>query len=622
MNKISQLVDHQVFQQIQSTPSDHPIGKGTVIFANSFTGTPVEMDQRVRDVLTSESLFIGNNPIVQLQKALERLERGPWYIDCRGEVLYIHNKPYQVPSVHKYVYAHENGEVLSISFKTSYRTKNAQRGSTMSFDAFNKNINATSTGISVGSEMDLAEQAKQASGPQLQESPSPNYLSPDIDSERGYWSTHYKFPEENPKDVQAKEDKNFQDYYQEDLKTFIDKSETVTNMVQNLFQNKNMSPGSPKEKSFKEDLKGAGDNPVKREGVFRNWFGQDTVTVDLGTYRPVLENRTLKSLIGSHAYIPAYNSKGKPIGSSYVFNNGVVSSLKGGDFAFSVNEYLNKKYKKQFVVVTKPTFTYQKEQHQYANVQVQVVSKRKSVFKLSAVRLLTDYYSRYMNSPQKKYLNYLMNNAMNNNTRKVTEKRLEVEMRVVGRPQLTTAANIYIDNIGSRSGNYHIKRVIHRLSSEGYTCSLTLSPAGYKTASHTDSVEVGLGTSKSTKRSPGGGKEQPVERGKVYLDYSLITQDELEYFNTKTNLNDQTNAAIEVAYNLFLRASNRPGAQKSGVYHKHVQMEGSKVSKVWYTSTPPVHGKDFGDFKTVYSSKFYDLLRKKAENFKRYHKNN
>ena len=87
-DKISQLVDHQVFQQLQTAPTDHPIGQGTIIFANSFTGTPVDMDQRVRDALTSESLFIGNNPIVQLQKALERLEKGPWYIDCRGDVLY------------------------------------------------------------------------------------------------------------------------------------------------------------------------------------------------------------------------------------------------------------------------------------------------------------------------------------------------------------------------------------------------------------------------------------------------------------------------------------------------------------------------------------------------------
>ena len=150
-DKVSQLVDHQVFQQLQTALTDHPIGQGTIIFANSFTGTPVDMDQRVRDALTSETLFIGNNPLVQLHKALERLEKGPWYIDCRGDVLYIHNKPYSTPSVHNYVYAHENGEVLSISFKTSYRTRNATIGATMSFDNYKKNVKTTSTGISVGS---------------------------------------------------------------------------------------------------------------------------------------------------------------------------------------------------------------------------------------------------------------------------------------------------------------------------------------------------------------------------------------------------------------------------------------------------------------------------------------
>lgn len=625
-DKISQLVDHQVFQQIQTTTSDHPIGKGTVIFANTFTGTPVEMDQRVRDALTSESIFIGNNPIVQLQKALERLEKGPWYIDCRGEVLYIHNKPYSIPSSYNYVYAQENGEVLSINFKTSYRTRNAPRGSTMSFDAYSKNIKSTSTGMSVGTEADLAEQARAQEGPQLQASSSPDYFNPSIDSERDYYETHYRFPEVSSKEIQADMDKDYKESVKSDYENFIKEGDkTLINMVQSLFQNKNLAHGSQGEQSFKEELKAAGNDKNKIQGVFKTWFGQDKVNIDLGTYRTLTESKSLKDLVGSNTFIPAYNSKGKPIGTSYVFNNGSVGSIKGGDFAFSLEQYLRKKYRKDFVVVRKPTYTtqyYPTASPQYTNIQVQVAYKKRTVYQMSAVQFISDYYSRYLDSPQKQYLNYLLNNAMGNNTRKITEKRLEVEMRVVGRPQLTTASKLHIDNIGFRSGDYHVKRVIHRLSSDGYTCSLTLSPANYKAASQTDSVKVGLGTSKPTMRAQGGGEEQPVNQGKVYIDYSLITQDEVEYFNTKNNINDKTNAAVEVTYNLYLKAANKPGAQKQGVYHKHVQMDGSKVSKVWYTSTLPPHDGDFNNFKRVYSSKVYDLLRKKADNFKRYSKNN
>ena len=85
-------------------------------------------------------------------------------------------------------------------------------------------------------------------------------------------------------------------------------------------------------------------------------------------------------------------------------------------------------------------------------------------------------------------------------------------------------------------------------------------------------------------------------------------------------IKEQTNIATEIAYNLYLRSNNKPGASKTGVYHKHVDMDGDQVSKVWYSYTPPTHGSDYEDFKTVYSSKFYDSIRKKTENYIRFKK--
>lgn len=622
-NKISQLVDHQVFQQIQTTTSDHPIGKGTIIFANSFTGTPVDMDQRVRDALTSEALFVGNNPLVQLNKALQRLEKGPWYIDCRGEALYIHNKPYSTPAVHNYVYAHENGEVLSISFKTQYRTKNATRSASSSFDGFRKSMKTTSTGISVGSEQELAEQAAAMKGDQLRASPNPNYLSPDIESERGYWETHWRsnIPSTSPKQIQAEADKEFKRTAKEDYEHMKTESPEVhTNLVQSLLRNKNMGHGSQGEKEFKQRFKEVENNPSKVQSLFQEYFGHDTVMIDNGTYRPMVETKSLSELVGKGTtYIPAYNSNGKAIGASYVFKNGSANSLRGGDFTYSVEKFLKDK---GYVLVSKPST--KREQHigffSHGNVQVQIVHKVRSKYPLSAVQLMTDYYSRSLDDPRRAFMRYLMNHSMNNRTRKVTEKRLEVEMRVVGRPTLTASAKIHIENIGSRSGDYHVKRVIHRLSPEGYTCSLTLSPAGYKTASNTNSVEAGVGKSKPKKRAKDGGEEKPVKSGGVNIDLSMVTRDEMEYFASKAgNIGEQTEIATEVAYNLYLKSSNKPGAKRSTV-NKHVNMDGDKVSKVWYTKDPPKHGSDYENFKTVYSNKLYESIRRKTENYKRYGK--
>ncbi len=628
-DKISQLVDHQVFQQLQTAPTDNPIGQGTIIFANSFTGTPVEMDQRVRDALTSEALFIGNNPLVQLQKALERLEKGPWYIDCRGDVLYIHNKPYSTPSVHNYVYAHENGEVLSISFKTHYRTRNVTRGATMSFDNFKKNIKTTSTGISVGSEQEIRDQAAVMSGAQLNASANPNYLSPDIEAEKGYFETHWRnrVPSVAPEKIQAESDKEFKRVAQEDYKHMVKEDPEVhTNYVQSLLRNKNMGPGSQGEKEFRQKLKEAGDDSSKVQALFQEYFGQDTITIDNGLYRPIIETKTLTELVGgggaSPVYIPAYGTDGKAKGASYVFQWGSASPIRGGDFAYSIEQFIKSKFNKECVVVSKPT--YRKGDvvsgGRYGNVQVQLAHKVRSKYKMSAVRIMTDYYSRYLDSPDR-VIKYLMNNAMNNSTRKITERRLEVEMVVVGRPTLTASAKIHIENIGSRSGDYHITRVIHKISSEGYTCSLTLSPGNYKVAANTNTLEAGVGSSKKTKRAKDGGDEVKPTNGGVTFDLSMLTRDEMEFFATKAgNINEQTNITTEVAYNLYLRANDKPGASKTGIYHKHVEMDGNQVSSVWYTYTPPKHGSDYEAFKTAYSSKFYDLIRRKTENYKRYHK--
>jgi hypothetical protein len=585
------------------------------------------MDQRVRDALTSESLFIGNNPLVQLQKALERLEKGPWYIDCRGDVLYIHNKPYSTPSVHNYVYAHENGEVLSISFKTQYRTKNATRGATMSFDNFKKNIRTTSTGISVGSEQEIRDQAAAMSGPQLQATPNPNYLSPDIESERGYWETHWRgnASQSSPQKIQAESDQEFKRTAQEDYEYMKREAPEVhTNLVQNLLRNKNMGQGSQGEKEFQQRFREAGDDPAKVQSLFQEYFGQDVVTIDNGVYRPMVETRTLSELVGgdggSSVYIPAYGTDHKKKSTSYVFQWGSASPINGGDFAYSVEQFLKNK---GYVLVSKPTYNSGpvSSGSRHGNVQVQIVHKVRSKYPLSAVQLMTDYYSRSLESPERAYMKYLMNNAMNNSTRKVTEKRLEVEMRVIGRPTLTASAKIHIENIGSRSGDYHIKRVIHRLSSEGYTCSLTLSPGNYKVAAETNTVEASVGASKKTKRAKDGGSEVQPTNGGVTIDLSMLTKDEMEYFATKAgNINEQSKIATEVAYNLYLRSNDKPGASKTGVYHKHVEMDGDKVTKVWFTSTPPSHGSDYESFKTVYSSKFYDLIRRKTENYKRYNK--
>lgn len=622
-DKVSQLVDHKVFQQLQTAPTDHPTGQGTIIFANSFTGTPVEMNEEVRHALTSESIFIGNNPLVQLQKALERVDKGPWYIDCRGDVLYIHNKPYSIPPVHNYVYAQENGEVLSMSFKTNYRTRSVGVGATSSFDNYKKNIKTTSTGLSVGSEQEIHDKAIAMDRDQLRVSDNPNYLSPNISSESNYWETHYRFPNRSPEYIQAESDENFKRVTKEDyeyMKTNV--PEVHTNYVQSLLNSKGMGRGSKGEKEFQQRLKAVEKDPRKVQALFQEYFGQDKVYINSGVYRPIIEQKSLSELIGgggsSPVYIPAYDSNGRAKGASYVYQWGSASPIRGGDFAYSVEQYLKQFYKgKNFAVVSKPTYTRGAvaSGSRYGNVVVQFAHKVLSKYPISGVNLISDYYSRYLESPGMAFMRYLINNAMGNRTRKITEKVLEVEMVVVGRPTLTASAKVHIENIGSRSGDYHITRVIHKLSSDGYTCSLTLTPGSYKTASSTNTLEAGVGSSKRTRRV--GGKEVQPTNGRVNLDLSEASAADLEVFNSyEGNVKKQTEVATMIAYNKYKHANDKPGTYREGAYTKSVVINGDKTSTK-YTRTQQ-KDKGYEDFKKAYGNEIYERVRKRADYYRRY----
>ena len=113
------LVSNQVFDKIQEPTEYHSILNGTIIYANKYTGLPkIPMPPDWVDHLDAQGGGIGNNPLIQLEAKLKDMADGPWYIDDRDGILYIHNKDFQADSVHTYVYQQENGEVISVSFST------------------------------------------------------------------------------------------------------------------------------------------------------------------------------------------------------------------------------------------------------------------------------------------------------------------------------------------------------------------------------------------------------------------------------------------------------------------------------------------------------------------------
>ena len=83
-----------------------------------------------------------------------------------------------------------------------------------------------------------------------------------------------------------------------------------------------------------------------------------------------------------------------------------------------------------------------------------------------------------------------------NTGRTVTEKKLVVTMRVIGRPSLESSQIIHISNVGKKwSGDYYIKTCSHDMSPDmGYTCTLELNKNGEK--AEVESTTTKLSTTK------------------------------------------------------------------------------------------------------------------------------
>lgn len=114
------LISNPVYDSIQvPTLEEEPSAKSTILYANRYSGiNEVELqDPELLAIIESTVGLSGNNVLVQLKNKMATFRNGPWYIDSRNGVIYIHNRKYSRDSVYQYTYQYENGELLSASFR-------------------------------------------------------------------------------------------------------------------------------------------------------------------------------------------------------------------------------------------------------------------------------------------------------------------------------------------------------------------------------------------------------------------------------------------------------------------------------------------------------------------------
>ena len=143
-----QVISNKVYESLQVPTEQSRNTVGKILYANSFSGVAqVPMPADLKALIDSDLGLIGNNILVQLEQKMKGYPNGPWYIDSRDGVIYIHNRKFTQEPEYNYIYQSENGEVLRVSFTMQNVTKRAKAQLTETIDPDDKGLIVGSTDI-------------------------------------------------------------------------------------------------------------------------------------------------------------------------------------------------------------------------------------------------------------------------------------------------------------------------------------------------------------------------------------------------------------------------------------------------------------------------------------------
>ena len=529
------LVSNQALQKPQEATEKHIESTGTVLYANSYSGIgQVPMPEDWKEALNSDYGETGNNVIIQLQQKIQQMADGPWYVDSRDGVIYIHNRKLQEPPVADYTYQSENGEVIQASFETQYITR-VLRASTSTGIDMNKGlntevvsygqqnvrmadqtymdyfdpqtgsfkpqsaINAYNSGkISYSSLLALNERVKQYKGT--------NRSSFTTNQWKQIRAINKRKTEEQRRAQQEYTDRQYQEYSAAGINAasvYREKGITETLETKDL------------EANVTEFL----------AGIYGSQGGQVQAELENAARNGTLDN-ILKNRFQSTTYTFTNRRRGDGGATVEAWTETKVGHSSQGSISrdeIDRNPYLHRTGEMSndgyFPVFTKTT------------VEATV----------SGYRLLRAYYSRKYGSSIDQDLSRRVLSAANQ-SRKITEKKLIAKVTVIGRPSLKTSQVITLHNVGKKwSGAWYIKKCIHKLEGgSGYTTEMELTRhkgvEGYSAATQTN--HHGHNTSN---RNSGG------EVSSKALTNINLTSAESNYFNAASRTKKEDLAILKMA---------------------------------------------------------------------------
>ena len=493
-----QVISNKVYESLQVPTEQSRNTVGKILYANSFSGVAqVPMPEDLKALIDSDLGLIGNNILVQLEQKMKGYPNGPWYIDSRDGVIYIHNRKFTQEPEYNYIYQSENGEVLRVSFTMQNVTKRAKAQLTETIDPDDKGLIVGSTDIKEPEK--AKEEMSTVTTPyvaQVDNTMVVNYGSVPYEDYRSHPTTNIAAEMEAEQRYGARAQKYNQavkEYgskkpyvaYQAGKQEMLDNlsteqyREAINTAANNLPSDKKRQlqqilKNSKNGKELESNLRQLLENErylftgeYKMEYLAEEW-------VDPREYDPEgitpLHMIDLRDTQGNKFKIASANNQSQR----------GISAMEKNPYITVYPDTYELKYSGEGV--TTPTMT------RKVKAKVKIRRMKKVPVLVPIYKLYHNLFGRYGGADK---VSWAMN-ANANGGLKTTERKLVCQMTVVGRPSLQSSQVISLENVGKRwSGYWYIKSVQHSMDAgQGYLCTLDLIKSNAKAGQTTSKTQL------------------------------------------------------------------------------------------------------------------------------------
>lgn len=486
------IISNKVYESLQVPTENTRTTTGKVLYANKYSGVAeVAMPEDLKALIDSDFGLVGKNVLIQLEQKMKGYTNGPWYVDSRDGVIYIHNRKFNEEPVCTYTYQGENGQVLRVSFATQKVTKRVKAVLAPSLDPDNKNLSVLSTKIDEPEEVPLFLKRDGNFINQVDNTMVSNWTGNNIEDFRShpttpeevamaretqlnYYSVKNAEYKERVKEYEAVgpvgayeagKQRRFDEIPTEELRTTINQAvnelpEDKKNALQQVL--KNSKNGKELEANLRKLLE-------CEMFLFEDEDGMEfmvTEYVDPLDYDP-----------------EGYTSKqaGAGIASGINYKMGVLPASERGYQALVKDPYT------EVLTDMEMDTTKHYGQGQYGK-KVKVRHMKRVNLKVPIYKLYHNLFSRYGGADKYAWAA----NANANGGLKQTEKKLVCQLQVVGRPMLASSQIINLENVGKRwSGLWYIKQCTHSMDAgQGYITNMELVKNNSKSGSLTSRTDL------------------------------------------------------------------------------------------------------------------------------------